>query len=133
MFLALAKIPLKVKGPKEPINPLIYPPIDLHHVHMADRDYKNHETLYELDLFEMYCWLRDKYLDKSDDIQLWESNLSLYISPHTHSTPNFVRKCHASYFPTQRAILTPTGEILFTITPQAIDQMIEAPTVENAT
>lgn len=108
----------------EIVNPLIHPPIDLHHILIADRDCKIHETLCELDLFEMYCWLEDKYIDKSNDIQLWESNLPHYIFPRTHNTPNFIRKCHAPYLRSQRTIVTLTGEILFTITPQAIDHMM---------
>lgn len=81
----------------------------------------------------MYYWLEDKYIDKHNDIQLWESKLAHYISPHTHNTPRFVRKCHAHYLPRQRSIIPTTREILSTITPQAIDQMVQAPTVENAT
>lgn len=80
----------------------------------------------------MYCWLEEKFIDKSDDIQLWESNLSYYIFPCSHKTPEFIRKCHASYLPSQRAIVAPTGEIVLTITPQAIDQMMQAPTIENS-
>ena len=56
-----------------------------------------------------------------------------YIFPHTHSTPELIRKCHACYLPSQRAIISPTGEILFTITPQDIDQIMQALTIENAT
>jgi len=72
MFLAVDNMPPKDKGPMEPVNPLLCHPIDLHHIPFADRDYKIHETLWEFDLFKMYCWLKDKYIDKSDDIQLWE-------------------------------------------------------------
>ena len=104
-------MPPKYKGPEEPVSPLIHPPIDFHHIPLADRDYKIHETLCEFDLFEMYCWMKDKYIDKSNDIQLWESNFPHYTFPHTHNTPEFVRKCHACYFPSQRAIISPTGEI----------------------
>jgi len=126
-------MPHKDKGPEEIVNPLIYPPIDLHHIPMADRDYKIHETLYELDLFKMYFWLEDKYIDKSDDIKLWEPNLPHYIFSCTHNTHDFIRKCHASYIPSQRAIVNPNGHILFTITPQAIDQMMQSHTVKNTT
>ena len=115
------------------MGPLIHPPIDFHHIPLADRDYKIHESLREFDLFEMYYWLEDKFINKSDHIQLWESNFPHNIFPCTPNTPEFVRKCHACYLPSQRAIITPTGEILFTITPQAIDQMMQAPTAENAT
>lgn len=37
------------------------------------------------------------------------------------------------YLPSQRAIIAPTGEILFTITPQAIEQKMQALRVENST
>ncbi|MCY6524815.1 hypothetical protein, partial [Actinobacillus pleuropneumoniae] len=53
LLLSIAKVPPKDKGPEEIVNPLIYPLVDLHHNPMADRDYKIHETLCELDLFEM--------------------------------------------------------------------------------
>lgn len=80
-------MPPKDKGLEEPVSPLIHPPIDFHHIPLADKDYKIHETLYEFDLFEMYCWLEDKYIDKFDDIQLWVSNFPHYNFPHTHTTP----------------------------------------------
>ena len=100
---------------------------------MADMDYRIHETLCELDILEMYCWLEDKWIDKLDEIQLWESNLLCYIFPPTYNTPDFIRKFHASYFPSQRVITNSNGNFLFTITPQAIDQMILAPTFNNGT
>ena len=63
-------MPPKDKELEEHVNPLIYPPIDFHHIPLANRDYTIHETLYEFDLFEMYCWLEEKFIDKFDDIQL---------------------------------------------------------------
>lgn len=108
---------------KNTMSPLIHPPIDFHRIPVVDKYYKVHETLCEFDIFEMYCWIEDKFIDKYDDIQLCESNSPHYISPHTHITPKFFRKCHECFLPSQRAIIAPTREILFTITPQAIDQM----------
>ena len=79
----------------------------------------------------MYCWLEEKWIDKYDDIHLWESNLPHYIFPPTHSSPDFIRKCHASYFPSQRTIINSNGQVIFTITPQTIEKMMLAPTVNN--
>ena len=74
---------LKNKGPEELVSLLLHPPIDFHHIPLADKDHKIHETLCELELFELYCWLEDKFLDKSSDIGLWDSNLPpLYFSTH---------------------------------------------------
>ena len=80
-----------------------------------------HETNYEIELFELYCWLEDKYVNQIDEIQLWKSNLPYYIFPLTFSALDFVRKCQASYLPNQRAIVNPQGQIMFTIIPKSID------------
>ena len=92
-------MPPNNKGLEEPVSLLLHPQIEFHHIPLVDRDHKIHETLCELDLFELYCWLEDKFLDKSDDIGLWDSNLPHYIFPHTHSAPEFVRICQAWYMP----------------------------------
>lgn len=81
-LLAITNMPPKDKGPEDIVNPLIYPPVDIHHVHMADRDYKIHKTLCELDLFEMYCWLKDKYIEKSDDPTVGVKPTPLHLSSH---------------------------------------------------
>ena len=54
-----------------------------------------------------------------------------YIFPHTYNAPAFIQKCQACNIPSQRAIIAPTGEILFTVTTQSIDQMMQAPSVEK--
>ena len=90
-----------------------------------------HKTNCEIYLFEIYCWLEDKHTDKIDEIWRLESNLPHYIFPLTFQVPEFTKRCQACYVPTQRAIITPTSDILFKITTQSIDQMMLAPTVEN--
>jgi hypothetical protein len=114
-------------------NPMIPPPIDLDHIPLADRDYKIAEPKCEFNFFELHCWLKDIFLDQSDEIGLWESNLPLYMFPQTYPFPEFVLKCQANYLPSQRAIASPTGEILFTITPETIDQMLQIPQNDSTT
>ena len=113
----VAIMPPKDKDPKENINPLIFPPLDLHHIAMADIYYQIYETHSDIDIIEMYFWLEEKWIVKFDEIQLWECNLPYFIFPPTHSAPNFIRKCHASYLPSQRAIVNYNGQVMFTITP----------------
>ena len=48
---------------------------------MADKDYKITEPKCEFDFFELHFWLKDIFLDQSDEIGLWESNLPLYMFP----------------------------------------------------
>jgi hypothetical protein len=108
-------------------NPMVPHPIDLDHIPMADRDYKVAKPKCEFNFFELHCWLKDIFLDQSDEIGLWESNLPLYMFPQTYPFPEFVLKCQANYMPRQRSISSPIGEIMFTITPETIDQMLMIP------
>ena len=63
-------MPPKDKDPEENNNPLIFPPLDLHHIPMVDRDYKIYETHSDIDILEMYDWREDKWIEKYDEIHL---------------------------------------------------------------
>jgi hypothetical protein len=56
----------------------------------------------------------------------------LYIFPQIHHFPKFALKYQAHYIPEQRAIVSSSGEILFLITPETIDQMIQISRAESA-
>jgi hypothetical protein len=77
-------------------------------------------------------WLKEVFLDQSDEIGLWESNLPLYLFPHIHPFPEFALKCQAHYITEQRAVVSSSEEILFLITPESIDQMMKIPRVDSA-
>jgi hypothetical protein len=77
-------------------------------------------------------WLKEVFLDQSDEIGLWESNLPLYFFPKIHPFPEFSLKCQAHYIPEQRAVISSSGEILFLITPESIDQMMQIPRDDSA-
>lgn len=124
-------MPPKTKTKDKLINPLIPPFVDLDHIPLADRDFKINETQCDYNFLELYCWLEDKHIDKTDEIGLWESNIPHYIFPLTFQALKFTRRCQYYYVPVQRAIIAPTYDILFTITAQSIDQMMLAPDVEN--
>jgi len=97
------------------LNPLIHPHLDFHHTPLADRDYKIIQSLSQFVLYEFYCWMEDQLVDQTDEIGLWDSHLPHYIFPQIHRTPEFVRKFHESYDPNQRAIISPSREILYFI------------------
>jgi len=126
-------MPLKTKTEDNHVNPLISPSEDLDHIPLANMDYSINEAQCDYDFFELYWWLEDKHVDKTDEIGLSESNLPHYNFPLKFQAPEFIRRCQACYVPTQRAIIAPTGYILFTTTAQYIDQMMLASTVENNT
>jgi hypothetical protein len=112
-------------------NPFLPPPIDLDRIPLVDKDYLIAELKCEFDFFELHFWLRDTFLDQSDEIGLWESNLPLYLFPQIYHFPEFTLKCQAHYLPNQRAIVSSSGETLFTITPENIDQMMQVPRAES--
>lgn len=48
-----------------------------------------------------------------------------YVAPLTHSAQDLVRLCQKHYEPGQRAIVNADREILFTITAESINQMLQ--------
>ena len=58
------------KKEQEVFNPMVHPPLDLDHIPLADSDFKIHDTLSEFDLFDIYCWWKDKFVDEVDDVGL---------------------------------------------------------------
>lgn len=78
---------------------MLPPPVDLNHVPLLDPHYKILETNCEFDLFELHSWLKHKFLDQSDEINLWESSLPLFMFPQTHFFLELVSWCQLSYVP----------------------------------
>jgi hypothetical protein len=110
-------------------NPFLSPPIDLNQIPLDDKDYLISDPKCEFDFVKFHSWFRDIFLDQSDKIGLWESNIPLYLFPQIHHFPEFSLKCQVHYLPNQRAIVSSSGETLFTITPETIDQMMQIPRV----
>jgi hypothetical protein len=81
----------------------------------------------------LHSWLKEIFLDQSDEIGLWESNFPLYMFPQTYHFPKIFLRCQANYFPGQRVIASPTGEVFFTITSKTVDQMLQIPKNDSTT
>jgi hypothetical protein len=129
LFAAMAP---KSKKAEAEENPFLPPPVDLDRIPLADKDHLISDTRCEFDFADLQSWLRDIFLDQSDEIGLWESNLPLYLFPQIHHFPEFSLKCQAHYLHDQRTIVSSSGETLFVITPEAIDQMMQIPRTESA-
>jgi hypothetical protein len=112
-------------------NPFLPPPVDLDKILLVNKDRLITDTICDFNFSELQSWLREVFLDQSDEIGLWESNLSLYLFPQIHHFPEFSLKCQAHYIPDQRAIVSSSGEVLFFITPEDIDQMMQIPRVDS--
>jgi hypothetical protein len=99
---------------------------------LADKDYLIADTRCDFDFTDLQSWLKDVFWDQSDEIGLWGSNFPLYLFPQVHHFPEFSLKCQAHYIPDQRAIVSSSGENIFFITPEAIDQMMQISRAESA-
>jgi hypothetical protein len=113
-------------------NPFLPPPVDLDKIPLVDKDRLIADTKCDFDFSDLQSWLREVFLDQSDEIGLWESNLPLYLFPQIHHFPEFALKCQAHYIPEQRAVISSSGDTLFLITPEDIDQMMQIPRAESA-
>jgi hypothetical protein len=113
-------------------NTFLPPLVDLDRIPLADKDRLIVDTKCDFDFPDLQSWLKEVFLDQSDEIGLWESNLPLYLFPQIHPFPEFFLKCQDHYIPEKRAIISSSGEVLFLITPKTIDQMMQIPRADSA-
>jgi len=73
---------------------------------------------------QAFCEIRNSYRSNTDVLGIWESNMPIYYLPSMNVLPDFIHLCCANYEPTQRAVMAPSGTILFYITPQSINEML---------
>ena len=121
----------KSKATETEENSFLPPLVDLDHIPLVDKDYLIAELKCEFNFFELHFWIKDVFLYQSDKLRLLDSILPLYLFPQTYHFPEFYLKCQDHYLPDQRAIVSSSRETLFTITPQAIDQMLQIPRVDS--
>ena len=50
--------------------------------------------------------------------------MPMYYLPCVHVFPDLIHQCHANYEPTQREVMSPSGTVLFYITPESINEML---------
>jgi hypothetical protein len=62
-------------------NPFLPPTVGLDRIPLADKDYLIADTKCDFDFTDLQSWLKEVFLDQSDEIGLWESNLPLYLFP----------------------------------------------------
>ena len=108
------------------IAPLNAPHESLEWLPLADRDYQMMETM-ELSSkyhIEVFCEMRRKHKSGTDILGIWKSNMPVYYLPQVNAFHDLIHQCCENYDPNQRAVLAPSGSVLFHITPQAINQML---------
>jgi len=60
----------KAKSTDTSENLILPPSVDLDHIPLADKDYKIIVSRCEFYFFEFHSWLKDIFLDQSDEIEL---------------------------------------------------------------
>jgi hypothetical protein len=68
-------------------NLFFLPPVDLDRIPLANKDYLITHTKCDFDFADLQSWLKEVFLDQSDEIGLWESNLPLYLFLQIHHFP----------------------------------------------
>lgn len=106
------------------ITPLNAPHKELEALPLADRDYLIQDLVGDRNHLQTFCELRNSYLKNSDIYGIWESNLPIYFLPSVNIFPEIIRLCYENYEPTQREVKSPSGRILFHITPDSINQKL---------
>lgn len=115
------------------VVPITTPHKDLDHVPLADKDFQIKDLTFKESPLKLHCRHRDNCLNHADKIGLWESNLSKYQFPSLHVFPKIVHYCQANYYPIMRAAMFPDQKVLFTITAESINEMLQLQPGENLT
>jgi hypothetical protein len=74
-------MPPKSKQAEGEENLFLPPPVDLDRIPLADKDHLIADTKCDFDFVDLQSWLKEFFLNQSEEIRLWESNLPLYLFP----------------------------------------------------
>ena len=78
------------------VKPVITPHLDLDHLPLADKDFQIKDTSSYTLLLKIHCLSKDRYLNHTNDIGLWDSNFPKYQFSQVHIFPEIV---HMSMHP----------------------------------
>ena len=107
------------------ILPISTPHRDLDHLPLADKYFQIKDTFVQESPLKLLCRYKDQYLNHADYIRHWELGLPKYQFPKVHIFPEILHYCHMNYDPSQRAVRTLDQSVLFTITTESINEMLQ--------
>jgi len=106
------------------ITPMNPPSKELESTDLADIDYLIQDLVGDMNHLHTYFQLRISFIYNFDIYGIWKSNLSHYFLPSVNIFPEIIHLYVAKYEPSQRFVKSPSGSILFYITPDSINQML---------
>lgn len=101
------------------------PKKELEAMPLADKDYLIQDLVGDRNHLHTFCQLRNSFLSNCDMYGIWESNLPFYFLPSDNIFPEIIRLCAEDYEPTQRAVKSPSANILFYITPFQLEFFLQ--------
>lgn len=109
------------------------PHLDIDHLALEDRYFQIKDTVTQENLLRIHCWANDRFLNHVDNINLWESSFPKYTFPKVHPFLDIVHFYHACNIPSQRVIIAPNQDFLFSITVESINHMLQIQPSHNLT
>jgi len=107
------------------ITPMNAPHKDLDYLPLVDKEFQIKDLSTYQNHLKVFFQARDNYLNGSDIIGLWESNIPMYFLPSVHVFPDIIHQFHANYDPNRRAVMSPSQTILFPLTIESINEMLQ--------
>ncbi len=109
------------------IAPLNAPQRELEWQDLADLEYQISEDSSSKCKFHLHLLneLKARHKDGTDILGIWDSFLPIFKLPQVNQFPDLIHLCAVCYDPMQRAVLDPTGAVVFYMTPEAIREMLQ--------
>jgi len=107
------------------VTPINAPHKDLNYLPLADKDFQIKDLTTDYNHLQPFCKMRDSYLSNSDIFGPWESNLPMYFLFSVHVFLDIINQCCASYDSVHRAVMSPAQTVLFSITAESINEIIQ--------
>ena len=88
-------------------------------------DFQIKELSGAMNHLQAFCQVRDSYSNNSDIFGIWESNLPIYFLPSIRVFSEIIHQCCANYNPVHRAVMSPSQIVIFYITVESINEMLQ--------
>jgi len=99
------------------IAPLNAPHKELEWQPLTDIDFQIDDMQGYKPHLQAFCEIRNSHKNEANRFGIWESNMPIYYLPSVNVFPDLIHQCCANYESSQRAVMGPSRNILFYITP----------------
>ena len=108
------------------VAPLNSPQRELEWKALADLDYQISEEMLMHSKYHIHLLneLKIKHETRTDVLGIWDSFLPIFKLPQVNQFPDLIHLCAECYDATQRAVIDPSGSVVFYVTPEAIREML---------